>query len=215
MATIKLKSNGKVITKNEKVSCECCAPAGCCMYPAAELASGLFNENDLPDNITFNGRPPLPQLSIARSGKNYLTTYNGVSVGLTFDTILNPPGLWLTKDLTGGNTGLSCLFSEQTIGLVDDQFLDTYYLSATNNVNSNQSFSNVAVNRQSLCFWSGSSGDRTFGLIYSERVQFNIKDVWFVRFSGIDGTSASGGRINTPVGGYNDRFNFSNITISE
>jgi hypothetical protein len=184
------------------------------MYPAASLASGLIGENDLPDNITFNGRPPLPQLSIARSGKNYLTTYNGVSVGLTFDAILNPPGLWLTKDLTGGNTGLSCLFSEQTIGLVEDQFADTYYLSATNNVNPDQSFSNVALNRQSLCVWSASVGGRNFLLAYFERSQFLIRDCWFVQFSGIDGT-LSGLRLNTPVGEYANRFNFSNITVSE
>ena len=48
MATIKLQ-NGKVITKDGKVSCECCDL--CCFYPAQGLFDGDYTIDDLPDEI--------------------------------------------------------------------------------------------------------------------------------------------------------------------
>ena len=46
--TIKTQ-NGKVITKDGKVSCECCEE--CCMYSAQAFLDGLYDWDDLPDII--------------------------------------------------------------------------------------------------------------------------------------------------------------------
>jgi hypothetical protein len=45
---------GKVITKDGKVSCECCGPPICCPYPAQELLDGLYSVADLPDELIFD-----------------------------------------------------------------------------------------------------------------------------------------------------------------
>jgi hypothetical protein len=50
--TIKTQ-NGKVITKDGKVSCECCEAGICGFYPAIGMQQGLYTPNDLPDEIYF------------------------------------------------------------------------------------------------------------------------------------------------------------------
>ena len=164
------------------------------MYPAAASASGLHSASDLPSAVTVDGT------SFNVSGTSYGDAINGVIL---------EGNVW-AKYQNSVRSTRPCLIQSGVV----DQFADSYFLSATNINFPDESFSNVAVNRQSLCLWTGSSGDRTFSLVYSERTQDNIKDVWFVGFSGIDGTAASGDRLNTPVGGYNNRFNFSSIAIS-
>jgi hypothetical protein len=54
--TIKTQ-NGKVITKDGKVSCECCEVEECCMYPA-EAYGTLYQFEDLPDEIEFKYTNP-------------------------------------------------------------------------------------------------------------------------------------------------------------
>ena len=48
--TIKTQG-GKVITKDGKVSCECCGD--CCMYPALPLINEEYSWDDLPDAINY------------------------------------------------------------------------------------------------------------------------------------------------------------------
>ena len=57
MPTIKTKSNGKVVLKNGKVSCGCCAqPTGCCLYPWPD-PDGIpkYPAVDLLLSVTFRG----------------------------------------------------------------------------------------------------------------------------------------------------------------
>jgi hypothetical protein len=68
--TIKTQG-GKVITKDGKVSCECCA-LNCYVYPAKALALGEYFESDLPDNVTIQN------IVYERSGTTYGTTTNGI-----------------------------------------------------------------------------------------------------------------------------------------
>jgi hypothetical protein len=66
MATVKL-SDGKVVTKDGKVSCECCDVRRCCVFEAQFATAG-----DLPAVINFYGG----ELTV--SGTSYGDTTNGV-----------------------------------------------------------------------------------------------------------------------------------------
>jgi hypothetical protein len=207
------------------------------MYPAQALADGLYSIEDLPDTVVqvSSDVPPVvtvftklssPQTGDGGGGAGTPTTYfsgtdsNGNSVGVGIYSNDEEPKEWKGTTVANESSEFGeCLFSAISNDPLDyfsleDQFADTYYLSATNNTNPNQSFSNIALSRQSLCIWRGSSGNGNFLLAYFERFQFGIKDCWFVQFTGIDGT-LSGLRLNNPVGPYQDRFNYSNISISE
>ena len=74
MATVKL-SDGKVVTKDGKVSCECC-DVECCMYPAEEL-HGLYTVNDLPTELYVQWEPYFTG-TVNRSG----AVYSGGSITL-------------------------------------------------------------------------------------------------------------------------------------
>jgi hypothetical protein len=56
--TIKTQG-GKVITKDGKVSCECCGPpefGACCFFSAHAFKAGLFSFNDLPPVVEVLGQ---------------------------------------------------------------------------------------------------------------------------------------------------------------
>jgi hypothetical protein len=124
--TIKTQ-NGKVITKDGKVSCECCE---CCLYPAQGLADGDYSEDDLPDAVTVDG------VSFDRSGTGYGDTTNGV--------ILDG-NVW-AKYRNGVRSNRPCLIQ----GGVVDQFADTY---AVNWFIVDDVGASIAT-RRSLCIWS-------------------------------------------------------------
>jgi hypothetical protein len=128
--TIKTQG-GKVVTKDGKVSCECCE-VECCMYPAQALADGEYSASDLPDNVTVNGA------SFSLSGTGYGNTTNGVIL---------EGNVW-AKYTNGVRSSRPCLIQ----GGVEDEFADSYTMSG-----GPLSFS-VTVTRVSLCIWRGEDG---------------------------------------------------------
>jgi hypothetical protein len=172
------------------------------MYAAQKFADGILNSSDLPDNVTVNGT------SFSLSGTGYGNTTNGVIL---------EGNVW-AKYTNGVRSSRPCLIQ----GGVEDQFADTYNLSATNTFDSSLSIS-ISLNRVSLCNWEASApGGGVYFLIYQSLGSPNFPPLERPRW--LVGSIAVGfvdvvapipaNRLNTPVGPYNDRFSFVNITIS-
>jgi hypothetical protein len=130
MATIKLQ-NGKVITKDGKVSCECCG-VECCLYPAQRLQDGLYPAADLPDTIDFYGS------ILSRSEFSWGNTTNGVILEI---------GKWASYR-NESRSERDCLFS----GSTKDVFKDVYRVNVAN---FDGSPSTGLVYRDSIGFWTG------------------------------------------------------------
>jgi hypothetical protein len=154
--TIKTQG-GKVITKDGKVSCECCEEPECCMYPAEPFVNGLYTYEDLPDTVIwydtgqiFNRlNPPIiePGIIITHAspenpGEDYIYTGSEVVdnwVRVTGGSSIGGFGLCLINSLDGvPDTG-----SDRSV----DDFADTYTVSY-----GGIQFVGPAT-RQSLCFW--------------------------------------------------------------
>jgi hypothetical protein len=142
--TIKTQG-GKIITKDGKVSCECC-DVECCLYPAQALADGEYSANDLPDAVTVDGT------SFSRSGTSYGNTTNGVIL---------EENVW-AKYRNAARSTRACLIQ----GGVKDQFADTYIIDFPFFDFASQG--NV-VTRTSLGRWEGTATffSETFPLILS------------------------------------------------
>lgn len=176
----------KLVEGERLVSCTCCGPTVCCMYPADQLGIG-YAAADLPDTIDVEGQiMGVPtRIIVARNGSEYgpinQTTIGGIPFSTTllvdfdsFDTLV-----WrFDNDFSGD----PCLFladnSEQYV--VEDTFEDTYEVTGP---------VNGTVTRQSRCVWTGT------GLTLS-----NYGYQWTV-----NGRDKSGNQ-NTPVGSYADGY---------
>jgi hypothetical protein len=163
--TIKTQG-GKVITKDGKVSCECCEGPefNCCLYSAQALFDGLYTVDDLPNSILLVGNPaaktdPVPELFGTVGWMTGLNLGDSALVYSSFDPS------WILFERFEGDDGLywdsasnffaeKCLFAFDdegpATGLVEDEFADTYTVAW--NI-SNQSGSSTAT-RQSLCIWT-------------------------------------------------------------
>jgi hypothetical protein len=154
--TIKAQ-NGKVVTKDGKVSCECC-DVECCLYPAQTLADGEYSANDLPDAVTFDGT------SFSRSGTSYGNTTNGVIL---------EENVW-AKYRNAARSTRACLIQ----GGVEDQFADTYTVTSC----SEPSAIGTILTRTSLCYWEGQyntpfAGTQTVSIFYCPSVGTTPSDV--------------------------------------
>jgi hypothetical protein len=100
--TIKTQ-DGKIITKDGKVSCECCE---CCLYPAQDLLAGLYTVDDLPETLVAVGQFDNPySFSMTKTGgadPYYSGTYEGAATRMIiFDgnswmvQAFNPDDGWL------------------------------------------------------------------------------------------------------------------------
>jgi len=203
MATIKTQG-GKIITKNGKVSCTCCAePGECCMYPAAALVASLYSYEDLPDAIDVGGieytklDPPESVGGFTRYYINANDEYLGILEGEGEDS------LWTYEG--GGGPCLINAFNGEG-GEREDQFADTYTVSGPPG-------GDVAVTRISLCEWEGldSCGNKVT-LTYNSG-QFSTDALWVIGWLDYFGPvgdciqldASSGeksGFQNTPVGSY-------------
>jgi hypothetical protein len=165
------------------------------MYPAQGFADGLFSSGDLPSSVIIDG---------------IVFSVSGTSYGSAVSGVILEGNVW-AKYTNGSRSSQLCLMQ----GGVEDQFADTYYLSATFPGRPEESLSNVPMTRSGPCSWNGPSSTtlQYFARFYNI---FNpgFRDDWRIGFNGIDSTVASGSRLNTPVGAYNDRFNFINISVS-
>jgi hypothetical protein len=195
MSVIKTQG-GKVILKGGKPSCTCCEEAECCMYPADTPAG------DLPDAITLNGT------SLSKSGTSY---------GDTTDGLIQESGVW-ARYVDGVRSTQTCLITgdgNYTPGndAVEDQFADTYAVSATLTSPLGYPYGTDDHSRQtprlSLCSWSYSGeqedpGNFTFilNVIFDPTLQKWVGT--YVLDSNNFGTAyfIKDGSQNTPVGTY-------------
>jgi hypothetical protein len=128
MPTVKLHSSGKVILKDGKVSCSCCAaPETCCMYPADGL-DVTYTADDLPDAVTFD--PGYGEITLTRSGDTYAgggyTLIPGMAAGWYLSDA-EPTKEWDSSCLFGTYGSLRPLSHGSTT--VEDQFADCYEVS--------------------------------------------------------------------------------------
>ena len=192
--TIKTQG-GKIITKNQKISCECC-DGGCCKYPAGLLASGAYNASQLPTSINFYG------ISLPRQGSSYGTSENGIFLeGAIWAAYRN--GVRSTREF------LVCEF-----GPIQDDFLDVYRAIVPFG---NGGSSSALIYRQNNWLWEGTQSCGKFvRLIYYYCADFvmlpNKNDnipiwnlVWqecFVPEGGQPGDQVN--RVGDPVGIYSN-----------
>ena len=190
----------KLVDEERKVSCACCTPTVCCMYPAAELGVS-YTEDDLPDTIDVlvNISTTADQrFLMSRNGSEYgpvETTFTIGGTTITYDTyvIVEAFGAqleWFLLFIRQGtneerlNAIHPCLFDPppEDIGfnIIEDTFEDTYEVTGP---------VSGTVTRQSRCVWSGT------GLTLS-----NYGYQWTV-----NGRNKSGFQ-NTPVGSYADGY---------
>jgi hypothetical protein len=136
--TIKTQ-DGKVITKDGKVSCTCCAEPSCCMY-FATTDTPTFPDTDLPDAVTINWLGHF-EGSADRSGR----TYSAGTISLAINEAKTD---WVLSDSATGQSRTvgECLLREAG-GLVIDQFKAEYdfYAPFEN--------SECKLTRIELCIW--------------------------------------------------------------
>jgi hypothetical protein len=215
MPTIKLNPNGKIITKDGKVSCECCEAGECCMYPAQALFDGLYTVDDLPDTVVITyteAQSPFTTFGpyvLTRTGSNFFGgPDNEVGIGLS-----TTGELWTIEDGSGGIGSFPCLINEESPGspfvvTIEDQFADTYTVAYEGD--------SAQVTRVSLCVWTGTTqSEGTTVLWRLEYSSINDPEApaylkWVASIQGL--TTVAGIKSpfqNTPVGAYG-----SGITVS-
>jgi hypothetical protein len=114
--TVKTQS-GKVITKDGKVSCECCeSPEECCMYSADFVTTGFYSENDFPAEIRITRGSQTEVIN--RSGFEYIGSIFSAKV-IGGEWVFTGPGdeQWAQRE---------CLITSDSS--VRDLFNDTYEL---------------------------------------------------------------------------------------
>ena len=140
--TIKTQ-DGKVITKDGKVSCTCCEEPSCCMY-FATTDTPTFPDTDLPDAVTINW-PGHFEGSADRSGR----TYSAETVSLAINEAKTD---WVLSDSATGQSRTvgECLLREAG-GLVIDQFKAEYDFNDPYNWGAGHS--DYTLPRVGLCLW--------------------------------------------------------------
>jgi len=166
MPTVKRKASGAIILKNGKVSCGCCAQAGCCMYPAQALVDGLYSVDDLPDEILVSQiLLELDQTLFTKTGDNQ-NFYTGIGIGaVTISVVIHTYegmngetryvwALDFSGELLTINTNPFCLiFPPEVEGGTgtEDTFADSYTVTAC----SYPAVIGATVSRVSQCTWQG------------------------------------------------------------
>jgi hypothetical protein len=174
---------GKIITKNGKVSCECCE---CCLYPAQALLDGLYTVDDLPDTLIVVGSEQAPYSCLVTKTNGSSPYYSGTCEGEQSRIIINDDNAWEFQLLNDevwlepqDRSPNACLIFDPNLegnAYVEDQFADTYTISGP---------ISGTVTRESICVWSGENL-RVTNFRYQWRVNGNNKS----------------GFQNTPVGSY-------------
>jgi len=219
VATIKTRG-GLVLTKGGRVSCSCCE-AGCCMYPAAAVESGLITFEDLPDEILTPNGFSLPKVgpldASGLTGIPYLVYYGQLEQGVGIAT---GEGLWSNQtDFSGGGGNTvesSCLFDGRfpkptSSDWYVDNFEDSYtgqLFGGTEQIATSDPFT---LFRVALCVWEGTIVFSN-GFTQLARLEYfgpppNVVTSfvgWIYNGIGTKGTSPAGGETtqNRPEGRY-------------
>jgi hypothetical protein len=193
--TIKTQG-GKVLTKDGKVSCECCEEPECCPYSSDAVASGLISSGDLPDQIEVFFIEAFDGSRIAnKSGLEY----NFLVAGSQTGSIIFGQNIWKIQISDEGEISieeplnrqdLKCLIRDiDGAGLdgASDLFADTYAISGPISGIVTRPFPEI-----SRCVWLG-EGLRLTNFGFQWKVNGNNKS----------------GFQNTPVGSYEGGFTVS------
>jgi hypothetical protein len=180
--TIKTQ-NGKVITKDGKVSCGCCEgpPTECCLYPIQPFIDELYGFDDLPDEIDY-GEVGDIFFTLTKQPAGTIDPFDGKeriyfaeSDGELYRIVTELEGVigWTLEryDTDGwgpdaGDYGQNCLIGPQQAWNIFDKFADTYIIDFPFFDFASQG--NV-VTRTSLGRWEGTATffSATFPLILS------------------------------------------------
>lgn len=133
MATVKLQ-NGRVILKNNRVSCTCCEE-DVCFYPALGIQQGTMIESDLLDEIKLDG------VTYARNGTSYGNTTNGV---------IYENGVWAVY-----KNGVRSTQGQLHGNGVEDLLADTYVVNIAADSEDCFFYGAVTVTRTELTRWVG------------------------------------------------------------
>jgi hypothetical protein len=174
MATVKTQG-GKVILKDGKVSCECCATCvfGCGFYSAPDLLIGNYTASDLPDAVTINWGGNFTGTAI-KSGSGYFANNNNITLSVEpIEYIYSGNlaiGLWVLNNVaTGARATVGCMlfpylptdpFPSNKTYLVQDQFASSYVVTVwkwRTDPLQPQGFDPFprTVTRTSMCEWTG------------------------------------------------------------
>jgi hypothetical protein len=203
--TIKTQG-GKVITKDGKVSCECCEEGECCMYPTRALKDGKYVVGDLPDTVVirrssqdfvlykgvWSGNPAIfGELAAAgafygREEEEFDEVYIAYSEGYSYEEG------W-EQGAGIGYIGDPCLFGEPDSTINRDEFEDSYQVSGP---------ISGTVFREKVCLWRGTG----IVLKYNGNIEEANSTQFIDTITGtfkfkINGNNKIGFN-NTPVGSY-------------
>jgi hypothetical protein len=226
--TIKTQG-GKVITKDGKVSCTCCAePGECCMYPSQALFDGLYTYEDLPDtlfdaiNNVFFTKLSSPQTGTGAGAPGVPTTYflgtdsNNFTVGIGIysndDEGPNSGPIWRGSEVANeGEQYGACLFAPKFNDPLDyfrleDQFADTYTIQFYGTPPDGPFIGTTTATRVSLCRWEftaigGTCGAGQTGALIYENNFLPEARFWRIVIGSCEGDEESIDN-TTPLGTY-------------
>jgi hypothetical protein len=177
-------SGGRVLMKNGKVSCSCCSPLTCCLYPwpdaDGEAGGPFYPSSDLPDTIIAVMGPDFSgeEVVCAKSGYVYTGTAYGGLAPYTFE--IKPGPFQGELYLSGWEVGLVsnyCLIVELTgdpsgVVSIRDLFSSAYSVEGTWDINGVGDIEPIGVEVQredppNICSWSQPKDGNLFTLRYN------------------------------------------------
>jgi hypothetical protein len=200
MATVKM-SGGKVVTKEGKVSCTCCAP-DCCLYrwpdPDGTDGGPYYPETDLPDTVIFSGE------TLSHDAGDYQFT------GSTYYIVAGTTQ-WEVRLVSDDS-----LVQEQDCLIengVEDEFSDTYSVDVSVDIFPPGEDPvlvefTMTITRQSLCRWtwtySDGYGNYTVNVFHDDFLtspNYPWKFEIFKPYDGVDSGEKNAPQ-SSPVGAY-------------
>lgn len=211
MAILKMQG-GKLVLKGGKVSCTCCAPAGCCLYSAEGVVLGDITAENLPDSIVVS-YDLLTNEIFTKVGSHYEFRAPGYDIDIEARQSLTDGLYYWWFVGVNGTTPINeelgqCLINGTSVA---DTFPDT--LTATQSGNPNV----ATIHRLSTCNWLGGdwdpgSGEGDASLIFGLFDGVGVPNKWNI--SDQSGTIwTKDDPQNTPIGTYTNEF--STVTVSE
>jgi hypothetical protein len=199
--TIKTQ-DGKVITKDGKVSCECCGE--CCLYPAQAVWEGKYSIEDLPDFFNADGiiYTKLSSFEIGLDGAKYC--YDIPDTLLRFGVDEPEEGTiseWKIEGVGNLNPCFSYTWYQGTINeeqYIGDFFANTYAIEGP--------ISGV-VTRVTACTWVGNG----LTLRHNSSIKFIVDAIDEISGSfkwSVNGNLKQGFQ-NEPIGTYAGGFSVS------
>jgi hypothetical protein len=216
MAAIKRAGNRiitKVVNGQRRVSCSCCpSEEGCCMYPAADVESGLITSEDLPDQIEVTYPVAFDGSRIFnKTGLEYNFEAENARVFVD-DFFVSGNYAWRFQIGIGGNIDIDaflnvdnpkCLIRVPEVDGLDgasDLFADTYtvYVNGLADV-FDETF---LVIRRSLCVWSSDVDEgEPSGVVLTAPQSFSPK--WVLEVADVG--QAKDDPQNSPIGLYGNQ----------